>query len=504
MPRAQELDLSPDLNLPDLAFVDDDGLEVLFPSVDGRWSAQTRAILAAFGVEKLDLNANWASAPRDWSCPVCQRYKPQIARLSPAGVLICHLERHHDHLRDEGMRRLWKGLPVQPDAASARAQSSAASACQGLTERFFTTLVCKDCNAAEGKAKAVLRGVIHPEFSFSPSEIRRFIVVTPNQPHEIVEAVARTIWAEVAEDVADRLAFISVLAKRIAEGRHRREGSPYERPLTLALLSDVLLGQGSAYSPEGLLAELAARSIQSDGFGTSLNARPRTRVVYPTQADLDAVAATKKAHDLWHAPTTDWRCEVCNRNRFEILRQSTKSGLWTANIHRRRIFTAETRPEALQWRYGWYGGGLSFGSHWFTYVCQDCRLALTDIRRSGQDLLDDCLSPSALKGLLNEVQPHIRPGYDRAAAARLAADNVEYAAAVADYDTHRQRCVNLFHNRRAWLRVTTAAEVRDRQLGEIWDEHLTEEERPHMLDWLLTEGEAYAAANARDRWPPEG
>ena len=494
----------PSLDLSDLGVLEDEALDALFPSFDGRWSAQTRTLLARFGVGKLDLNANWASAPQDWSCPICQRYKPQIARLSPAGVLICHLERHHDHLRDEGMRRLWKGLPVQPDAAAARAQSSAASACQALIERFYTTLVCKDCNAAEGKAKGLLRGVIHPEFSFSPSEIRRFIVVAPNQPHEIMEAVARDIWAQVADDVADRLAFVSVLARRIAEGGHRREGSPYERSPISAVLADILVGLGTLQSPERLLAELSARSVQSDGFGTALNARPRTRVVLPTQADSDAFAATRKAHDLWHAPPNDWRCEICERNRFEILRRSSNSGLWTANIHRRRIFTVESRPEALQWRHGWYASGLSFGDHRLVYVCQDCRLALTDIRRSGQNLIDDCLSPAALKSLLTDVQPHIRPVYDREAATRLATDNVEYAAAVVDYDAHRQRCLNLYHNRKAWLRTTSAAEVRTWQLSEIWEEHLAEEERPHMLDWLLEEGRAYAVANARDRWPPEG
>lgn len=48
-----------------------------------------------------------------------------------------------------------------------------------MAERFFPRLVCEDCNTADGKAKTDLKGVVDPDFSFSPSEIARFILSRP-------------------------------------------------------------------------------------------------------------------------------------------------------------------------------------------------------------------------------------------------------------------------------------------------------------------------------------
>ena len=217
------------LHLPDFDFADDPTLERFLPSFDGRWSGQTKDILKALGSQRLELNANWADTPTDWTCPVCRRWKPEIARLTPTGVVLCQLDRHHDHLGDEGVRILWRGQQRPTDRASQDALHSAIQACMALGERFHASLVCNDCNAADGAAKSALAGVVHPEFSFAPSEIARFIQVTPNRPHEIDAETARAVWLEVADDVRDRLAFMEVMARRIAEGRHCREDRAMRR-----------------------------------------------------------------------------------------------------------------------------------------------------------------------------------------------------------------------------------------------------------------------------------
>ncbi len=63
------------LNLTDL---DDDGVQKPLPSLDGRWGAQTRAILTKFGVDKLDLNANWAETRTDWGCGLLPARDPNV------------------------------------------------------------------------------------------------------------------------------------------------------------------------------------------------------------------------------------------------------------------------------------------------------------------------------------------------------------------------------------------------------------------------------------------
>jgi hypothetical protein len=82
----------------------DEDLAALAHMRDGRWSAQTKALLERFGTTKLDLNSGWASTWTRWSCPCCRREKGQIARLSSGGVLLCRLEFHHDHLADFAKR----------------------------------------------------------------------------------------------------------------------------------------------------------------------------------------------------------------------------------------------------------------------------------------------------------------------------------------------------------------------------------------------------------------
>ena len=94
------------LVMPDFRAVSDEDLESLLPQADGAWSRQTRALMLGLGAQKLNLNSNWAEVRRDWVCEACQRRKPEIARVSDHGVLLCQLEWHHDHLRDHAKKML--------------------------------------------------------------------------------------------------------------------------------------------------------------------------------------------------------------------------------------------------------------------------------------------------------------------------------------------------------------------------------------------------------------
>ena len=280
------------LELPDFDFADDPTVERFLPSFDGRWSQQTKAIQKALGIQRLELNGNWAGVPTDWCCPVCRRYKPEIARLTPAGVVLCQLDRHHDHLADEGARILWRGQQKQPDRARQDALHSAIQVCMALGERFHQTLVCSDCNAADGAAKSALAGTVHPEFSFAPSEIARFIRVAPNRSHEVDIEAARAVWLEVADDVRDRLSFMEVMARRVAEGRHSREGSGYAPHHKATLLTDVLSATGHPrMQVEWLAGAVEKRSIQRDGFASSVK-KPSKKSVVAGAGEIPAVLAS--------------------------------------------------------------------------------------------------------------------------------------------------------------------------------------------------------------------
>lgn len=493
------------LGLPDFTLADDATMERYFPSLDGRWSTQTKALVAALGAKGLELNKSWAERPVNWSCPICQRSKPEIARLTPSGLLLCQLDWHHDHLGDCGGAILWRGQTKHADQVRRDALSSAIQVCRPLAERFSTILVCNDCNAADGAAKLELAGLIHPDFSFAPSEVARFIRVAPNRPHEVDLGVARAIWLEAADDVADRLAFMEVLARRIAEDRHSQEAAGFQPHVGLTMLTDVLRADARMRSSvEGLADAVQTRSIQRDGFASSLKRSSRKSAATPTPADLAEFSANLRPTDFWHAPPPDWQCAACDRSRFEMLRRAPKSGLWTAGAHRRRLFVPETCADALRWRHGWSDGGLTYGDHHWAWICKDCRQIVTDTKQTGQNLIDDCLSVADVRTLLITVQPHERPVYDRRAAAQRALDNAEITDAIAEYDDHRRRCLGLFFQRRHLRRTNGDADVEQFQLVSVSEDFTNEDGHLALLRWLIGEGERYAQADARDRRPPAG
>ncbi len=75
-------------SIPDFAFADDAALERFLPSLDGRWSEQTREILRALGSTRLELNANWAGVAdrlEAWGARLPEKAKDLWAVVAPMG-----------------------------------------------------------------------------------------------------------------------------------------------------------------------------------------------------------------------------------------------------------------------------------------------------------------------------------------------------------------------------------------------------------------------------------
>jgi hypothetical protein len=212
------------VHVPDIAAMSDDELAIFARGFDGRWSEQTRGLMQRFGTDKLDLNRAWASSWIGWTCPCCGREKRDIARLTRNGVLLCRLERHHDHGRDVARKLFDTATGAAHAQGPAAGQiGDAKDALTVLVERFEAVLICGDCNAAEGEAKRLLAGTIDPDFTFGPAEIGMFITARPNQKHEVDLERAHTLWFECKPDFEDRLTFTRQLAARFAQGRNRRD-----------------------------------------------------------------------------------------------------------------------------------------------------------------------------------------------------------------------------------------------------------------------------------------
>ena len=105
-------------------------------------------------------NSIFDSVDENWSCPSCKRKKGQILR-SKGGKKIGGLHRHHDHA-------------VEWDERNENDKTS-----------FQETVICDQCNHAEGMVKKMYPGVIPDVFSFSPEQIGKFVLAKPNRKHRV-------------------------------------------------------------------------------------------------------------------------------------------------------------------------------------------------------------------------------------------------------------------------------------------------------------------------------
>jgi len=105
-------------------------------------------------------NAIWDSVDDDWQCPSCKRGKFQILRKGKDRD-VGGLHRHHDHAVEWDDRNNVE-----------------------LT-KFQETIICDQCNHAEGMVKKIYPGIIPDDFTFTPEQIGQFVKAKPNRAHRI-------------------------------------------------------------------------------------------------------------------------------------------------------------------------------------------------------------------------------------------------------------------------------------------------------------------------------
>jgi hypothetical protein len=473
----------------------DDEVEehVLTRALDGRWSTQTRALMRQFGTDRLDLNDAWADSWQGWNCPCCQRLKREIARLTSEGVLLCKIDMHHDHLTElaKAMFRAAgdQDLPDEVRRRRARARSAAAS----LIERFTPTLICEDCNHADADMKAALGSDVDRHFSFSPVEIATFIRPASNRSHDIDVAAGRATWQQARPAFEDRVAFAKLMVERVNAGSHDVEAGPSVFGMNrsdLTMLYQLASWAAGARSRLGKMVDLlSARSRSTHGNQSNRDGRVRRKVVPPTADDFSGICAKNAASAPWVSAGEDWRCGICERNKFEICRKSNKGG-WTAAIQYLQRFDDEIDPENQIRRSREHNGPILLGAHHRYSVCQDCRHVVTEAIKLAPGTDEHCFRPADLRELIGEPVPHrlheVEPGAIRDAVAA----NADWIAAVRDYWAHRQEAINLSCDVRiAVTRGWPAIEARRLVFDAYLERHRETDRDYARMTWLLAEGE---------------
>jgi rubredoxin len=483
------------VTVPNLARLSDDALSALFPDWDGLWSAQTRALADRFKPTGIDLNDNWASTPPGWFCPCCRRYKAGLVRLSSAGVLLCHLEWHHDHLRDRNTRTLRARNPLT-EVDDRAGTNRAIELCKGLLERFYPTLICQDCNAAEGKVKQELRGTIDPDFSFSPVEIATFVEAAPNAPHKFNVRAAATAWDRAEGEFADLVAFAAVLAERIAAGAHRKTGHPphfMADPSTPNILRRLARAADGGAAADCLVYDLKARSISRQGQASG--ERKARSATAPTDADYVAFEKSQDPRTPWVKAPADWRCAACERDRRQIMRRSNARA-WTGKLHQFTEYLPESDPEVL-WRLSEDIDVVEddvFGDHEVVLICGDCRQLITDVKTHTPSLTEASWSLADLRRLVAGAVPNARHDVSLEATLAVASANGGREHAAAAYHKRRADALSVRHDVEIIQRRDRCS-VEDALRTLAWDDAYSAESNANWLDhlrWLRSLSDRYA------------
>lgn len=410
--------------------------------------------------------------------------------LSPGGVVLCRLESHHDHLADWVKTKFRDGIPRSSDRLINVQNDVAKDAVIALAERFERTLICIDCNLAEGFVKLELGDDIPRHFTFSPSEIANFIEVKAHQTHEIDLAKALAIWIELKPDFEDRLDFTCRMIPRILKGRHRRERTAGERhvgPINDSALLYQLFSEVAPRDSQYLGARIEARSVSNDSAGSV--SRPRQKPALLTDADFEAVDAVMQESKPWKTAGPNWTCACCGRSKRAICRKSN-TGRWTARIHHLFAFDAETDHESLSRRRLDESGQIIVGSHRHLLICQDCRNISAEAKRRRRGLSAEHLTVDDLSEIVDGASSNMPHKVDFQRVFTLAIANMALVAAIAEYREHCSRVCRVGIDFRLLQRDTGWSDQRVREflINDValqYDWNIDESES--HLDWVLRE-----------------
>lgn len=297
------------------------------PWFDAEFSPQTHKIVEVLGAKGAHLNKWWVRTPMDWECPSCKRKKTQIAKLDSRNYASCQLHEHHDHMKDI-VQRMFEEI------SSSREQVVATELAERFAVRtsfaisaYDNTVICADCNKADGLAKLKIKA--HQDFSFSPAEIGRFVKPRNNQEHEIDAEIASVIWRENIEVFDKRMKLAKYIADQAASDAHwyQPSNSSAKEVERAATYRFNLRGLNSLhYDPEKLLYN----PMPFKGNHSSWRLKPKQQTKdKPTAGQIAHLSQTRGRS--WTRYDDNWKCPCCERSKYDCLKPS-KNNPWVFEV----------------------------------------------------------------------------------------------------------------------------------------------------------------------------
>jgi hypothetical protein len=287
--------------------------------VDGVMSPLTKELMVRFGATEVDMTSWWAWTPCEWTCTACGRSKSAIARLNQKGQLMCRLVEHHDHMQNLLLERFRQISSSQDHVVADEIAEHFAKRSSQMVSAYDNAIICNDCNNADAVAKGLASA--HADFSFSPAEMRRFILAKPGQPHQIDGEIAAAIWKEQEETFRLRLRIVDRIADIAATNAHwfqraDRSSSPHA-------IKDRVDAYAAAAQAFGALPLLCGeirtnKAAEPSAWRYKRYPAPKSS---PTKGDIDHVARVTH-RGFWDRLAGDWCCPGCARTKEWIVRPS--------------------------------------------------------------------------------------------------------------------------------------------------------------------------------------
>jgi rubredoxin len=412
------------VNLPDFSEMSDSDLALVLAMQDGPWHPQTKAAAKRFRVTEIELNSNWAEEHCAWRCPICDREKKDIFRITESGALKACLEIHHDHLEDYVKHELRLSFGAKWSHALSSHNRHLDWITAALLIRFSETLVCSDCNEVDGRIKSRMSSVDR-HFSFSPSEIAACIAPHANASHQIDFEIAKRIWDEAKADFDDRKNLLRMLLDKVEAGGLKREEVGLASPrlgssMTSSHLMNRFASEDISEFLNNAVSTIAKRSVTKADVGKRAK-KKRRAVTGPTKEDLAQLVYGNGASKKWDDAPTNWSCPICERTKLEVARRSN-SKKWFAGIY-----------EHVEWFGILVGDEPYIDRHERIDVCADCAEVFSELMRKKPALSDSFLTAEQIGKAIDEHGPHQTHEVDWEEATRFATENLKWEKSKKDY-----------------------------------------------------------------------
>lgn len=290
--------------------------------LDGVMSPLTVELVKLFNASGVDMTRWWSFTPQSWKCPACGRQKKDIVRLNNNDQLMCRLVEHHDHMRDLLLTRFREISSSSREVVADEMAESFAKRSAAMVSSYDNTIVCDDCNTADGNAKKIAG--THEDFSFSPIELSKFIKVTPNSTHKIDAGVARAIWQSNKETFSLRLKIIDRIAVIAASNEHWFQAQPHAHlPAYIESMANSFARQ---YGNSSALQFLCGpkRTQPKKAPSAWRQVLHSVSSILPTNSDIDHVAKVSSKRG-WDKLPHNWNCPSCQRSKVAIVRPTNKN-----------------------------------------------------------------------------------------------------------------------------------------------------------------------------------